>query len=143
MVLDFDVLASTGSTHEIAVAEMQHRSGWYDPDVLAALRQVVNVKRAHVVREVKVHRLVDGMLLARDVATMQGTLLCAKGQEVTPALRVRLRDYVSNVGIRGPIEVFVPADMAECTRLAPTEPMGPSFLGTNPQGTGDRQETRT
>jgi hypothetical protein len=48
------------------------------------------------------------MILARDVKSQQGTLLCAKGQEVTKAVRIRLRNYACNLGISDPIQTFVP-----------------------------------
>jgi len=106
--LDFDSLISHASTPEMAIAEMLHRKGWYDPRILEALRTVLNVTQAHVVREVKIDELVDGMILARDVKSQQGTLLCAKGQEVTKAVRIRLRNYACNLGISDPIQTFVP-----------------------------------
>ena len=44
--LDLDTLLSTGSSPETALAEINHRQGWYDPTVLAALAKVVDVKQA-------------------------------------------------------------------------------------------------
>ncbi len=63
----------------MAFAEIQHRSGWYDPDAVAYLRQALNVKQAYVIREIRLDQLKDGMLLAADMRSLQGTLLCAKG----------------------------------------------------------------
>lgn len=116
VALDFDSLISRASTPEMAIAEMLHREGWYDPSVLDALRAAINVTQAHVVRQLPIEELADGMLLARDVTSMQGTLLCAKGQEVTRAVRLRLRNYAYNLGINGPIKVFIPIDL-ECDGL--------------------------
>jgi response regulator RpfG family c-di-GMP phosphodiesterase len=129
VALDFDALVFAGSTDAMAVAQMEHRTGWYDPDVLAALREAFHVTQVHVIREVKVHQLVDGMTLAADVTSLQGTLLCAKGHEVNSALRLRLKNYACNIGIRGPIEVFLPLGASEleapapvAARSAPTSP---------------------
>jgi hypothetical protein len=55
---------------------------------------------------VKVYELADGMILANDVRSKQGTLLCAKGHEVNRATRFRLKNYECNIGIRGPIQIF-------------------------------------
>jgi hypothetical protein len=113
VALDFDSLVSNGSTHAMAVGELKHRAGWYDPDVIASLREALNVPQVHVIREVKAHQLVDGMVLASDVKSLNDTLLCAKGQEVTSATRAWFKNYACNVGIRGPITVFMPLGCAE------------------------------
>ena len=57
--------------------------------------------------------IVDGTTIAADVESLQGTLLCARGQEVTPPLRARLKTYVGNVGIKEQIKVFVPEEVAD------------------------------
>lgn len=110
--LDFDMLTSRGALAELAIAELRHRKTWYDPEVLSALQKVVNVTTAPIIREMKVHQLKDGMILAMDVTTPQGTLLCGKGQEVTRALHLRLKNWVRNIGLRDTITVFLPADGA-------------------------------
>jgi response regulator RpfG family c-di-GMP phosphodiesterase len=123
--LDFDSLTSQAGTPEMAMAEMLHRPGRYDPRVLETLRSTLNVKQAHVVRELAIDELVDGMILARDVKSQQGTLLCAKGQEVTRAVRLRLRNYAYNLGISGPIKAFVPIDLDSRDTKAEVEPALP------------------
>jgi hypothetical protein len=56
----------------------------------------------------KISDLVDGLILADNVYSVNGTLLCSKGQEITPAIRFRLRNYAVNVGIARPVRVFIP-----------------------------------
>jgi len=126
VVLDFDTMATVCGSREMALAQIHDRQGWYDPRVLAALRRTLNVSRTYVIRQVKVHELIDGTTLADDVCSMNGTLLCAKGQEVTAMIRARLRNYVANIGIQAPIKVFVAVDEPEAQpglrRTAPTIP---------------------
>ncbi len=110
VALDYESLISRGSTPEMAAGELRYHSGWYDPDVVAALQIALNITKAHVIRTVKLDELKDEMILAADLKSVQGTLLCAKGAEVTPALRMRLRNYACNLGFRGPIKVFIPLD---------------------------------
>mgnify|MGYP005854966509 CR=1 FL=1 len=112
LALDWDELTGGGMSHDLALAEIHDRQGWYDPRVVAALRDVLHIEVVHVVRRVRVHELFDGAILADDVRSIKGTLLCAKGQEVTASMRVRLRNYVVNVGIQTPIKIFVPVEMA-------------------------------
>ena len=95
------------------MAELNDHIKLYNPDVLDALRNVMHIEEVQVVRTVRIHDLFDGAILADDVRTIKGTLLCAKGQEVTPSLRARLRNYVTNFGLEAPIKIFVPAKVAE------------------------------
>lgn len=111
--LDFDALLSAGYTNDTAIAEMHDRLGLYDPSVLAALRETLVIGNAYVIRRLKAAELVDGLTLADDIMSIKGMLLCAKGQEVTRSMRLRLRNYINNIGIRSPIKVFVPAEMAD------------------------------
>jgi len=112
VALDWDALTAGGLSDELAMADFNDRQGWYDPRVVEALRNVLNIREIHVIRRVRIHEMVDGAVLADDVRSIRGTLLCAKGQEVTPSMRARLRVYSANVGIRGPIKIFVPLKKA-------------------------------
>lgn len=107
LVTDWVLLTSSGLAPEMALAVIHERRGWYDPSVMAALKRVLAIEEAHVIREVRVHELEDGMVVAEDISSLHGTLLCAKGQEINPGVRHRLRNYLVNVGIKGPIKVFV------------------------------------
>ncbi len=111
---DFDALLSANRSEDIALAEMTDRVGWYDPAVLDALRHLLAIQEVFVIRRVGVAGLVDGAILAEDVRSIHGTLLCAKGQEVTPAMRARLASYLVNVGVQTPIKVFVRASDEGC-----------------------------
>lgn len=91
-------------------------------DELAALCQATNVTQSYVVRQVRLDQLTPGMVLAADVRSLQGTLLCAKGHEVSRATCVRLRNFVCNLGLQGSIEVFVPDGCAEMADLLEESP---------------------
>ena len=105
VALDFDSLTSAGADDDVAVARMSSRHGWYDPFVLDILKKTLAITQVQPVREVRVHDLIDGAVVADDVMSLDGSLLCAKGQEVTPALRARLRNYVGNIGVPATIMI--------------------------------------
>jgi response regulator RpfG family c-di-GMP phosphodiesterase len=107
VALDWTALIGAGLTPEMAFVHLRQRQGWYDPKVVEALKHALEINEEYAVREVRVNQLADGMILADDVRSIHGTLLCPKGQEITPAVRHRLRNYMVNVGIQGPIRVFV------------------------------------
>ena len=120
VALDFDALIHGGYTEDMALAEIQDRKKLYDPAVVAQLGAVLRIEQTCIIRQVRLSQLADGMFLADDVRTIQGTLLCAKGQEMTASMRVRLRNYVANVGLGGPIKVFVRTALAEDQPDLPT-----------------------
>lgn len=113
LALDWDTLINFGLNPEMALAEINDRDGWYDVKVVAAFHRCLKITDVHVVRQVRVADLKDGTVLADNVVSVQGTLLCSKGQVVTPAIRLRLRNYAVNVGISRPIRVYVPKRAAQ------------------------------
>ena len=123
VALDYDALVSSDISPAIAISELSNRKGWYDPTVLAALCKALNVSRVYPLRSVSVHELVDGMVLAADIRSAQGMLICAKGHEVSRATRFRLKNYECNLGICGPIQVFSPTPENQSTPSKPTTPL--------------------
>jgi len=113
LALDVDTLITSGMTYDVAIAEINDREGTYDPKVVDALREILDIRQVHVVRRMNVQMLPEGAILADDIRSINGTLLCARGQEVTPSMRAKLRNYVANVGVQSPIRVFMPADLAD------------------------------
>lgn len=113
LALDWDELLSSGMSNELAMAEINDRQGWYDPRALAVLDRLVAVDQVHVVKRVGLSDLADGMILADDVCSINGALLCAKGQQVSRSMRACLRNFAINVGVQFPLKVFVPASGAE------------------------------
>jgi HD domain len=116
IALDYDAMISSGMDGNLVLAEMNDHKTRYDPQVLAALHEVLHVCTEYVVREVTVNELRDGTILADDLYSIKGTLLCSKGQEVTSSMKARLKNYVFNVGIRGSIRIFLPVEGASDIR---------------------------
>lgn len=108
LAFDWDDLTQAGLSPDFALAEIADRRGWYDPKVVAALRRILDLQEGYVVREVRISDLVDDWIIADNIYSVNGTLLCSKGQPVTAPIRLRLRNYAINVGISRPIRVFVP-----------------------------------
>jgi response regulator RpfG family c-di-GMP phosphodiesterase len=108
LAVDWDVLSTQELAPDMAMAMIFDRSGCYDPTVVEAMRKIHRIGTVYEVREVRLSDLSDGMILAEDVRSINDTLLCAKGHEITQALRMCLRNYAVNVGLSGPTKVFVP-----------------------------------
>jgi response regulator RpfG family c-di-GMP phosphodiesterase len=106
--LDFDHLRDRGEPEAEALQVLSQRHGWYDPVVLAGLRDLLDAGNGLEVRPVPVAELSCHMILHEDVLTASGACLVAKGQEITPPLLMRLRQFAEKGGIREPITVQAP-----------------------------------
>lgn len=107
VILDFDALQVAGDSKEKALDQLKQRSGWYDPEVVAALGAVIGLEAKYQLRNVAVQELKENMILAEDVKTLKGLLLISKGQEVSRTLLEGLNKFASSPGIQEPIHVIV------------------------------------
>jgi response regulator RpfG family c-di-GMP phosphodiesterase len=110
IVTDYDALVTGGRASQDAIRLMQERPGLYDPSLLDALaRGVVSLENSQL-RELAIHELLIGMVLAKDVFTRSGVKLIPAGHEITSSLLERVRNFSSMAaGVRQPITVRVPA----------------------------------
>ncbi|MFW5722411.1 MAG: HD domain-containing phosphohydrolase [Desulfohalobiaceae bacterium] len=108
VVLDFDLLQTSGKKPGQAFQEMSRRKGFYDPDVLAALEQTLGTQARFEPREVDIGMLEQGMILSQDIRTLNGMLVVSRGQEVSPTLLHRLQNFQKNYGLQEPVQVLIP-----------------------------------
>jgi response regulator RpfG family c-di-GMP phosphodiesterase len=120
VALDCDALDMQGCPWRQIVERLQQRSGWYDPQVLAALRLIRGAEVRNDVREVTLSQLTSGMIIAEDVRTVTGLLVICKGQEATRSLREQLKYFTKRSPIREPIQVLVqPSKRPEAADAVP------------------------
>ena len=108
VALDFDQLISRGMSIEEAVGELQKRPGECDPLIVAALENIEVVPPEMAVRNVALRELQIRMIFDEDVRTAAGTLVVAKGQEVTFPVLEHLRRFAQTAQIAEPVRVLVP-----------------------------------
>lgn len=90
---DFDALESRGVTGCEAIAALSLSPARYGAAPLAALVELAGAERSVLaVLEVPLKDLAAGMEFAEDVRTVGGTLLVARGFQLTPALVERLQN---------------------------------------------------
>jgi len=105
IVLDFDALECRDANTAIALRTMRGRAGSYDPAILDAFAQLRGSHDKSPILEIPVSEVQLGMVFSDDVKTQRGMLLIARGQEVTPGLLERIRNFAAAVGIKEPIRV--------------------------------------
>ncbi len=108
-VLDFDTQKARGASNGEALRKLAKETARYDPQVFAALNEVLAADSGDEERVVKAEDLVDGMILAQDMRLMDGRMLVATGFEVNRTLRERIKNFSGKPGIKDPVRVVVPA----------------------------------
>jgi response regulator RpfG family c-di-GMP phosphodiesterase len=108
LILDLDKLETEGIPLSLAFDTLRGRKGCYDPAILEALANVRNADPSSDVRELPLTSLRPGMFLAQDVRTRTGVLFSARGQEVTPSLLEKFRNYAPGLRGTNSIRVVVP-----------------------------------
>ncbi len=108
LVLDFDALEAQGNPVPFALDTMRGRPGAYDPDMLDTFAELHgSARRRDDVRELPVSGVREGMVFAEDVRMANGTLLAARGYEVTASFMECARNYRPGTLIE-PLRVIVP-----------------------------------
>jgi CheY-like chemotaxis protein len=105
---DFELLEKRGLEPARALGVMRGRTDQYDPRVLAALAACFEVTtQDEPVKEVALRSVRVGMVLAEDVRTSKGTLLVARGYEVTESFMERVRNIPAG-SVCEPLRVTLP-----------------------------------
>jgi response regulator RpfG family c-di-GMP phosphodiesterase len=106
VALDYDRLESSPGAESHPFDVLRGRSGWYDPVILEALAGLQGSGcREVIVLNLPLRELTVGMFFDQDVKSSKGLLLIARGQEVTPGLLERVRNFSPGLGICEPIRM--------------------------------------
>ena len=90
------------SDHPLAIR--RGRKGWYEPVILEAFAEMRGSAQDKIqMLERSVREVAVGMVFGEDLKSSKGLLLIARGQEVTPALLERMRNFSPELAIREPV----------------------------------------
>lgn len=110
IVADLDALETQGTPRRLALDILRSREGAYDPDLLEAFVAAFGAAQQDRAMEIEIRALRPGMIFAEDVRTPAGTLLIARGQEVSARLVERFRYLMELAPKRRTVRVIVPGD---------------------------------
>jgi len=120
LVIDFDVLESSGQERTAIIEQLRMRLNWYDPKLLAAFIELLALEAKDEIQALLITDLEAGMITVDAVRTESGVLLLAARQEISEVLLVRLKQFSQIARINEPVRVIVPGHMT-----APEETVSP------------------
>jgi response regulator RpfG family c-di-GMP phosphodiesterase len=107
VVLDFDLVESKGLDKSKIIDTLNRQCDRYDPVVLDAFKDILGIDSRHVLETIRLNELEAGMILHDGLETATGRLLISRGQEITPVMIRRLKNYADNTDLKEPFQVLV------------------------------------
>ena len=107
VALDFDILEAKGMPGDKALKALKERVGWYDPEILDVLEEILQVTGAEQIKLVKVKDLDVDMVLTEDIVSESGILLISKGLRMNNLMLVGLKTFARSARVKEPIRVLV------------------------------------
>ncbi len=106
VALAYDTLTSLGKSSKDAIGELRAQPDQYDPALVHALIAGEGGASFEVMN-LPITKLRPGMILDQNIFSGSKTLLVAKGQELSPAVLMRLAASEENEIISGPVRVLL------------------------------------
>jgi response regulator RpfG family c-di-GMP phosphodiesterase len=107
VTLDFDALETQGNAAEFVIDTLRGRKPGYHPETLEAFAELrCGTTQKDEVRELPISAIREGMVLAQDLKLANGTLLAARGYEITTSFVERAQHFRSG-HVKGPVRVIV------------------------------------
>jgi len=112
VIMDYDRYESKNKNTPMIIKNMKENTGCYDPSLLATLEVILGIETRYVEREILMKDMKVGMVLAEDIKTPKGILIVPRGNEISPVLIRRLRNFAYTTGIHEPIIVLEPKNVS-------------------------------
>jgi len=116
VTLDFDDLVRKGLSRVESATRLSRQRRGLDPRIFEALVELEPETADKHMRELPIKEIVPGMIVEQDIRSITGLLVVAKGQEVTPALIVKLKNSFAAKAIEGTVQVSSPHAMAASSK---------------------------
>ena len=112
VAIDFDELVINGATSADALKLLTKRTGYYDPNIMVALKSVtMSEGKGYVLKSIPIEDIKPGMIVAENIIDKDGQFLLGKGNEITNILLFRLGNFSNIKKVDANIKVFVPMNL--------------------------------
>ena len=108
VVLAYEELIHQGSSRTEAAHSLARQNKNFSPEFFQALVTLDPNAEEGEIRECRIEELSPGMITQQEVRTNEGVLLVSKGQEVTPALISKLKNFKARLTISAKLTVSMP-----------------------------------
>jgi FixJ family two-component response regulator len=109
LILAYERLIHKGVSRTEAAHTIGRQNKDFSPEFFQALVTLDPNAEQDEIRKCRIDLLSPGMIVQQEVRTNAGTLLISKGQEVTPPLIVKLKNFHARHLIDGGVTVSIPA----------------------------------
>jgi response regulator RpfG family c-di-GMP phosphodiesterase len=109
VAIEFDRLITRGVAPKSALLRMKQRHDLYLPRLVSAL-ETAHVDHVFTTQKVYLQTLKPGMILDDNIYAQTGTLLLARGHEITSSIITHLHNYSQTVGVVEPFDVIIPEE---------------------------------
>ncbi len=107
-VLDYDLLINRGFSRKDALLRMLERKGRYDPSVMRAFIEVLQMEDQYVLKKVRLSELLPYMVATEPIESFNGMLLLQKGSELSLTQIEKLHNLDKTYGVKQPLAVLIP-----------------------------------
>jgi len=105
LTLAYEKLIHKGTSRTEAAHTLSLQNKNFSPEFFYALVALDPNAEEGEIRKCRIEELAPGMVIQQEVCTHEGTLLVSKGQEVSPALILKLKNFHARRAIAGDLTV--------------------------------------
>ena len=109
LILAYEELIHKGTSRNEAAHILARQNKSINPEFLPALVTLDPNAEDGEIRKCRIEQLSPGMIIQQEIRTYEGALLVSKGQEVTSALILKLKNFHARRAITGEVTVSMPA----------------------------------
>jgi len=119
LTLAYEELIQKGTSRTEAAHTLARQNKGFNPEFFYALVALDPNAEEGEVRKCRIDQLSPGMIIQHEVRTFEGVLLVSKGQEVTSALMLKLKNLHARRSITGEVTISMPTSSLAFVKGAP------------------------
>jgi len=108
LILEYEQLIHKGVSRTESAHQLSMRNRNFSPKFFEALVSLDPNAEESEIRKCKIEELTPGMILQEEVRSTTGGLLVSRGQEISPTVIFKLRNFHSRQAIAGELTVSMP-----------------------------------
>jgi hypothetical protein len=108
LILEYEQLIHRGMSRTESAHQLSMRNRNFSPKFFEALVTLDPNAEESEIRKCRIEELTPGMILQEEVRSTTGGLLVSRGQEITPTVIFKLRNFHSRHAIAGEVTVAMP-----------------------------------